>query len=111
MQSRSRYTLMRRILFPYSGEEPLSRAQGLRVIAAWILVFAPGMSLFTLLVAVVATLPLQKTLLLLLLSFLSGVVIFGILSWLVVAMSNRAARIFQARRATRTSISGGRYGS
>lgn len=111
MQSWPLYTLMRRILFPYSGEEPLSRAQGVRVIAAWILVFAPSMPLLTLLVAVVAVFPLQKTLLLLLLSFLSGVVVFGILSWLVVAMSNRAARILQARKVTGTSVSGGRYGS
>ena len=111
MQSRRRYTLMRHVLFPYSGEEPLSLTQGLRVITAWILIFAPGMSMLTLFVAVVAAFPLQKTLLLLLLSFLSGVVVFGILSWLVVAMSNRAARILQARRVTRTTVSGGRYGS
>jgi len=102
---------MRRILFPYSGEEPLSRVQAMRVIAVWILIFVPGMSMLTLLVAVVATFPLHKMLLLLLLSSLSGIIIFGTLSWLVVAMSNRAARILQERRVTGSGISGDRYGS
>jgi len=102
---------MRRILFPYSGEEPLSPVQAMRVIAAWILIFVPGMSILTLLLAVVVSLPLQKILLLLLLSSLSGIIIFGTLSWLVVAMSNRAARILQARRMMGSGISGDRYGS
>jgi len=102
---------MRRILFPYSGEEPLSRVQAMRVIGAWILIFVPGMLILTLLLAVVVTLPLHKILLLLLLSSLSGIIIFGTLSWLVVAMSNRAARILQARRMTGSGISGDRYGS
>ena len=102
---------MRRILFPYSGEEPLSRVQAMRVIGAWILIFVPGMLILTLLLAVVVTLPLHKILLLLLLSSLSGIIIFGTLSWLVVAMSNRAARILQARRMMGSGISGDRYGS
>ncbi len=102
---------MRRMLFPYSGEEPLSRIQTIRVIAAWILIFVPGMAMLSLLVAAVASFPLAKTLLLLLLSSLSGIIIFGTLSWLVVAMSNRAARILQKCRVTGSGISGDRYGS
>jgi hypothetical protein len=42
---------------------------------------------------------------------LSGIIIFGTLSWLVVAMSNRAARILQKCRVTGSGISGDRYGS
>jgi hypothetical protein len=105
---------MRRILFPYSGEEPLTRKQGLRLIGVWALFFAFVMLLgtvpFTL--AFAGTAPWTSIVFILLIAFFSGVVIFGALAWLVVIMNNRAAQIMQQRKAARTSsTSGGRYGS
>jgi hypothetical protein len=105
---------MRRILFPYNGEELLTRKQGLRLIGVWALFFS-----FTLLVctipftlAFVGTAPWTRIVFILLLAFFSGVVIFGALAWLVVIMNNRAVQIMQQRKAARTSsTNGGRYGS
>ncbi len=50
---------------------------------------------------------------LLLVAFLTGVIIFGVLGWLVVAMNNRAAHIIQQRQhnTASSSTNGGRYGS
>ena len=114
MQRQPQYSLMRRLLFPYSGEEPLTRKQGLRVIGIWALFFS-----FTLLVctvpftlAFVGTAPWARIVFILLLAFFSGVVIFGALAWFVVIMNNKAVQIMQQRRVARTSsTSGGRYGS
>ena len=99
MQNQQHYGLMRRILFPYSGEEMLSAKQALRVIFSWALAFPLVMSLITLLIAVIASFTLQKTLLFFAFSFLSGFCIFGILAWVIVSMSNRSARIRQAWKA------------
>jgi ABC-type bacteriocin/lantibiotic exporter with double-glycine peptidase domain len=113
MQNRPRYSFIRRLLFPYSGEEPLSRSQGLRIILSWALFFSSLMILCTSPIAlVIGAHMIGKTILFLLISFLAGLVVFGILAWFVVYMSNRAARLFQARK-TRTTgrASGGRYGS
>ena len=101
MQNPARYTLIRRILFPYNGEEPLSRAQGLRVILTWALLIPLLMSLCPLAVSIVLSLSLQKTLLFLLWAFLSGVFIFSLLALIVVSMSNRAAHIRQERKIRR----------
>ena len=60
MQHKPRYMLMRRILFPYSGEQPLSLKQSLRVMLAWMLVFPLGMSLLTLTITVIGSYPVQK---------------------------------------------------
>lgn len=113
MQTSPRYSPLRRLLFPYSGEEPLSRAQGLRVIITWAVFFVCTLGVCTLPVMLVLTAASwQRTLILLLAAFLSGIAIFGTLAWVVVALSNRAARILQRRKATETnSTSGGRYGS
>ncbi len=112
MEIRPRYSFARRILFPYSGEVPLTLAQGLRVIITWALFFSLGMSLCTLLITVLTSSSLYSTLMLLLFTFASGVGIFGGLAVLVVVMSNQAARIIQARRATKPDgHPGGRYGS
>jgi hypothetical protein len=113
MQNPRRYSLIRRLLFPYSGEQPLSRQQGLRIIFAWALFFSSLMILCTSPIAlVVGAHMLGRTLLFLLISFLAGLVVFGILAWFVVIMSNRAARLYQARKTTTTGrASGGRYGS
>ncbi len=101
MQNQPRYTLARRILFPYSGEEPLSRRQGLRVILVWALLFPLLMSLCTLALCTLEAFSLHRTALLLLLTFLPGVCIFSVLGWFAVSMSNRAARIHQERQARR----------
>lgn len=101
MQSQRHYSLFRRILFPYSGEQPLTRRQGLRVLAAWMLFFPLTMSLITLVIAVFGSFTLQRTILLFAVAFLSGVFIFGLLGWVVVSMSNRAARIHQEWKAER----------
>jgi len=114
MQNQPRYSLMRRLLFPYSGEVPLTRMQGVRVIMVWALFFAFAMSFCTMpiLLAVATTLSLQKVVLLLLISLLSGAFVFGGLAWVVVSMSNRAARFRQRRETASTgSTGGGRYGS
>jgi len=113
MQNQPHYTLARRILFPYSGEEPLTLRQGLRVIMAWALFFSLSMSFCTLLICVVGAFPLYKTLLFLLMTFLSGFFVFAILGWFTVSVSNRAALIRQELRSRAQSIdnNGGRYGS
>jgi hypothetical protein len=101
MQGQRHYSLFRRILFPYSGEYPLTRKQGLRVLAAWMLFFPLTMSLITLVIAALGSFTLYRTILLFVVAFLSGVFIFGLLGWVVVSMSNRAARIRQAWKAER----------
>jgi hypothetical protein len=87
--------LMRRILYPYSGEQPLTMKQSTRVVLAWMLFFPLGMSLLTLAIAVIGSYTLQKTAVLLIFAFLSGACIFGLLGLLIVSMSNRAARVHQ----------------
>lgn len=114
MQRQTRYTLLRRILFPYSGEEPLTRKQGLGVIGVWALFFSCILSLCTLPIALafVGTAPTMRITVFLLLTFFSEFIIFGALAWLVVIMNNRAAQIMLQRKAARTgSANGGRYGS
>ncbi len=114
MQRRPRNSVLRRILFPYTGEERLTRKQGLRMIGVWALFFSFTMLLctapFTL--AYIGVASWTRIVFILLFAFLSGVVIFGALAWLVVVMNNRAVQIMQQRKAARTSsTSGGRYGS
>lgn len=121
-QNRPHLFPLRRLLFPYSGEEPLTRAQGTRVIVTWAIFFPVVLMVGTLpFVLFAKNASLQGIVLLLLLIFLAGVALFGGLAWLVVFTINRSARIFQAQRArwstTSTSSvsnnnpSGGRYGS
>ncbi len=99
MHTRPRYALMRRILFPYSGEEVLSLRQCLRVIAAWCLAIPFPMSLCMLAFAALQGSSPEWLLMVFVFSLLSGVFIFGLLSVLIVSMSNRAARIHQAWKA------------
>ncbi len=98
MQHAPRYMLMRRILYPYSGEEPLSLKQGLRVVLAWMLFFPLGMCLLTLAIAFFESISLQRIVMLLIFVFLSGAFIFGTLGLLVVSMGNKAARFRQTWR-------------
>ncbi|HEV2655322.1 MAG TPA: hypothetical protein VGT82_10195 [Ktedonobacteraceae bacterium] len=114
MQRGPRNSLLRRILFPYTGEETLTRKQGLRTIGVWALFFSLTMLVcttpFTL--AYIGVASWTRIVFILLVAFFSGVVIFGALAWLVVIMNNRAVQIIQQRKAARTdSTSGGRYGS
>ena len=96
-------SLLRRVLFPYSGEEALTPRQGLRVFLAWAIPIPLSMSLCALAFSGLLALTATKALLLFALAFLSGVLVFGILGWLVVGMNNRAAQLRQARRATGTN--------
>jgi hypothetical protein len=95
MQHRPRYRLMRRILYPYSGEQPLSLKQSLRVLLGWMLFFPLTMSLLALVLSIIVLYPLQKIVLYVILSFLAGVFIFGLFGLLIVTMSNKAARLHQ----------------
>jgi hypothetical protein len=99
MQHKPRYKLMRRILFPYSGEEPLSLKQSLRVVLAWILFFPLCMSLLTLVITVFGSYTPQRMVEFVIFTFLSGVFIFGLLGLLIVTMSNKAARFRQTWKA------------
>ena len=101
MQNRPRHTLIRRVLFPYGGEEPLSRRQRLRVILLWALLFPVPVSLCTLALSIAEAFTWHRAVLLFLFTFLSGVVIFSVLAWFAVSMINRAARIHQDRNARR----------
>jgi hypothetical protein len=95
MQLRPRYRLMRRILFPYNGEQPLSLRQSLRVLLAWMLFFPLTMSLLALALTIIELYPIQKIVLFVIISFFAGVFIFGLFGLLVVTMSNKAARLHQ----------------
>lgn len=102
MQNLSRFpffSLARWLLFPYSGEDPLSVKQSLRVVLAWMLVFPLPLSLCTVLATLLAGFGLQGIIARFIFAFLSGAFIFGMLSLLIVVMSNRAAHIRQAWKA------------
>jgi hypothetical protein len=112
MQKPPRYKLIRRLLLPYSGEEPLTRRQTWRIILVWALFFPFILSLASLPIAflIMGTVVWQKIVLFFLLTFFSGVVIFGAMAWFAVVMMNRVARIYQQRKQI-SGTSGGRYGS
>jgi len=99
MQHKPRYGLMRQILFPYSGEEPLSIKQSLRVVLAWILFFPLWMSLLTLVFTILGSFTLQRVVVLVFFTFLAGGVTFGLFGLFVVTMSNKAARYRQTWKA------------
>jgi hypothetical protein len=99
MQDPSRFSLMKRILFPYNGENALSLKQCLRVVAAWALLFPLPFSLCILGATLLEGVNMQKITTNFLFAFLSGAIIFGLLSVLIVIMSNRSARIRQAWKA------------
>ncbi len=112
MQSPPRFSLLRRILFPYSGEDPLTRQQGMRVILIWAFLFACLMLVCTFpFILAAAPFSLSKMVEFLLVSFLTGFVVFGLLAWVLVGMNNRAGRIRQEQKITSDDTNGGRYGS
>jgi hypothetical protein len=98
MQHKPRYRVMRNILYPYNGQEPLSLKQCLRVMLGWVLFFPVCISLLTLPVAVLSSYTLQKTEVVLIFAFLSSAFFFGMLGLLIVTMSNKAARFRQAQK-------------
>ncbi|GCE18445.1 hypothetical protein [Dictyobacter kobayashii] len=113
-----RFKLARRILFPYTGEEPLTRAQEVRVIVSWATIFPVALLVGTLPIVALfssSNASLQKIAFILLLVFVGGVVIFGLMAWFVVFMINRSARLLQRQKAQKSArisnFSGGRYGS
>src|ERR1700674_3491639 len=101
MQKTRPYSPIRRFLFPFSGEEPLTHRQSARVMLAWALLLPLFMSLLIVVIALLAASPLQRILMLFAFAFLSGMCIFGILSWLIILVNNRSARIRRAWRAQR----------
>ncbi len=98
-----RYRLFRRILFPYSGAEPLTFKQALRVILGWILLIPVTVSLCTAIFAAGLSYSLAQILSFMLFAFLSGVFIFGGLGLLIIFMGNRAARFHQRRNVPRAN--------
>lgn len=99
MHNPSRFSFTKRLLFPYSGEDPLTLKQGLRVVLAWVLLFSLPVSLLVLLLTAMEGYSAQRIVASVAFAFLSGAFIFGILSVLIVVMSNRAAHIRQAWKA------------
>ncbi len=112
-----RFSLVRRFLLPYSGEVPLTRAQALRVVRRWAIFFALVLSLGTLPVALALGHgnSLQRLALVFLLTFFGSAILFGLMASLVVFTINRTAYYKQQWKersiASKSSISGGRYGS
>lgn len=106
MLERPRFLLFRRVLFPYTGEEPLTHAQGRHVIVTWALFFSLVISIATLpIIFVIKAVSVQELGLILLLTFLTGIVIFGAMACFVVIMVNRCARFIQ-RRSQRAETGG-----
>jgi hypothetical protein len=112
-----RYPLLRRILFPYSGEDVLSFKQSMRVLLAWVVLIPLIISLCPLILATLYSYSFPRIAWLVLFAFLSGVFIFGSLGVLVVVTNNKLARIRQAKRVTgfsnikASNTSGDMYGS
>lgn len=99
MRTTPRYRLMRRLLFPYSGEEALTLKQGLRVILAWMLLIPLLMSLLVMAMAIVGRSSPSRVLEVFVFALISGACIFGLLGWLIVLVNNRSARIRRAWKA------------
>lgn len=99
MQNPSLFPLMKRLLFPYSGEVPLTVKQGLRVVLAWSLVFPLPCSTCILALLLLERASREEAINGFSFAFLSGVCVFGLLGLLIVVLSNRAARIRQAWKA------------
>lgn len=105
------YSLIRRILFPYSGREQLTPRQSLRVITIWALFFTIPMLLCTVLVGFAAKTNTSKLLIILAVVFVGGLLLFGASAALAVSTNNRSVRIRQQRKDKANNTSGGRYGS
>jgi hypothetical protein len=93
MQTQPQYSLIRRVLFPYSGREQLSLRQSLRLVIIWALLFTSPMVLCTLGTVLLAHTPTAKSITILLSVLLGGLIIFGLTAWVVVRVTNRTAQI------------------
>jgi Flp pilus assembly protein TadB len=93
-QDQRRFSLARRWLFPYNGEEPLTREQGRRVIVTWMFGLSIILTICTLPVVVLfgSHATWLRLVIVLLAIFLLCVFTFGMSAWLVVLMVNRSAR-------------------
>lgn len=99
MQYSRRYPLMRRFLFPYSGEDALTLKQAARVMLAWAILLPLVMSLLVALLVLLMGSSWQRILAMFAFGFFSGMAVFGILGLLIILVNNRSARI---RRAWKT---------
>jgi hypothetical protein len=97
-----RYRLLRRLLFPYSGEESLTLRQALRVMLAWMLLLPLIISLLALPMAMVEGFSAPEILKVFAFAFISGACIFGLLGLLIVWVNNRSARIRRAWKSRET---------
>jgi len=112
MQNRTRHSVARQFLFPYSGEEALTPRQAARVLLAWAAAIPLVMACGTLLLAALLAVSWQEIAIDGLFTFLSGVFIFGGLGVLVVVTNNWSAHVRRARQAAGASnTSGVRHGS
>lgn len=100
---RTHQSPFRRLLFPYSGEEALTTRQAVRVILAWAIPIPLSMSLCALAMSALLAYTVHQALLLFVLAFLSGILVFGLLGWVVVSTNNRSASIRQQRRTKDTN--------
>jgi hypothetical protein len=98
MQNLPDHSPIRALLFPHSGEEPLSPRQGWRIIIVWAMVFTSPMVLITLLVIIFAATPLYKAVIILLSVLVGGLLIFGLSAWAIVSSFNRVARLRQVQQ-------------
>lgn len=98
MRTIPRFRLLRRALFPYSGEEALTFRQGLRVILAWMLFLPLLISLLTAGVAAMEGSSITRIVQMFMFALISGACIFGLLGLLVVWVNNRSAHIRRAWR-------------
>ena len=96
MQHRPRYRFLRRVLFPYEGDQPLSMKQSVRVMLGWMLFFPFTMAILALVVSIVELYSWQKIVLYVVASFFIGVFVFGFFGMLIIFLGNKAARLHQA---------------
>jgi hypothetical protein len=114
--SQPRYSLPRRLFFPYSGERPLTHREQRRVIVTWATVFPVILYVCTLplVAALYADASVQTVLLISLLVLLGGALLFSLMAWFVIWAVNQTARQVQrsnesriARSARNSNSSGG----
>ena len=99
MENPTSFPWLRRVLFPFSGEQPLPLTRGLKVVLLWILLFPLPLLPIVLLIALIGRFSAQDTLGSLIFAFLVSAGLFGFFATFIVVMSNRAARLRLAWKA------------
>jgi hypothetical protein len=97
-----RFSLARRLLLPYTGEDALTGAQARRLILTWFVFFALVLSLGSLPVGAALTSSMERLVVVFLLTFFGGGTIFALTAGLVIYFLNRTAlykQKWQAQRA------------